>query len=520
MKTRSYHNESCKACKKRVVELLSMLYGEVKVNHNIRIPSHPDNFKGTPHHKPLTKIYKLLQGHRGYKKFIRTKNLPNVDFFVPSIGLIVEFDESQHFTKPREISLASYPKKYKTGFEKSRWVSLSKNLNKRDNDPPYRDEQRAWYDTMRDFAPHILGLKPTVRLFSKDMAWCQLDIKSRKDIEKFRNSIESKKAIVHSYMNTIVKSHPEYINKKLLLSNVSKSGLFNSREGDYIQIEINKQGQLAVSKVTDKLALNHIGLSLRKIGEVYLGLKDPSVSQMLRYLVLPEMEVERVFNNLRYKYLKAIYLSGFNKPIELINAKYNKAFQSMAGLQIYQGNTKSRKSNDYFWKSAGFKSVARKEINWEEDRKSLGFILSFIKAVKSNDIDKTYAELIAIKPGFHEICIHEDYFNEEVKNDGTSRSKAFMLLRGHKEKLRLHKMPAEINRKSYLSYAPCNVTEGPFVFRKKLDTSYFNEICKTDNRKKKRELLKQFHTLFYNSISSRKQLKMLIEKAEKYRHFL
>ncbi len=520
MRCKQKHDERCKKCKKRIAELLSKIYGEVKNNYNLNIPCHPDYFKGTSHYKPLIKIFKHLQRHRGYKKFVRAKKLSNVDFFIPSIGLIVEFDESQHFTKPREISLYNYPHKYKVGFDRSRWISLCNKLNKKDNVPQYRDEQRAWYDTVRDLAPLILGLKPTVRLFSKDLVWCLLNSEKEKDINSFRRIIESKEILTHSYKNTVVKSHPEYLNKKLLLANASKNGLFKSKDGAYIQVEINVQGQLSTNKVTSNFTLVYLDLSLRKIGEVYLGLKDPSVNQMLKYLVLPEMEIERIFNNLRYKYLKAIYLSEFNKPNELINARYNKAFQSLAGIQIYQGNTKSRKSNDYFWKSAGFKDVARRGINWDEDRQSLGFILNFIKNMKVENIDKMYAELIAIKPGFHEICIHENYFNYVPEDNGTPRNKAFRLLRGYKVRLHLDKMPSEINRKSYFSYAPCNVTEGPFVFRKKLSVSYLDEIRRMDKKDKVCELLKKFNVLFYNRIGSRKQLKDLLNKAEKFRCFL
>ena len=132
------------------------------------------------------------------------------------------------------------------------------------------------------------------------------------------------------------------------------------------------------------------------------------------------MESE-LFNWIRwgYKYLKAIYLSEFNKPNELINARYNKAFQSLAGIQIYQGNTKSRKSNDYFWKSAGFKDVARRRINWDEDHQSLGFILNFIKNMKVENIDKMYAELIAIKPGFHELDYGDQSFVLGIQDNKT-----------------------------------------------------------------------------------------------------
>ena len=38
-----------------------------------------------------------------------------------------------------------------------------------------RDEQRAWYDTLRDLVPSIMGLQPTVRLYASDQVWCSLD---------------------------------------------------------------------------------------------------------------------------------------------------------------------------------------------------------------------------------------------------------------------------------------------------------------------------------------------------------
>jgi len=94
------------------------------------------------------------------------KKLPNVDFFVPNPGFIVEFDESQHFTKPREKALSNYPDTLNLGFDRSKWNNLWIGLNKKDKDTPYRDEQRALYDTLRDFAPIMLDLKPTIRLFA------------------------------------------------------------------------------------------------------------------------------------------------------------------------------------------------------------------------------------------------------------------------------------------------------------------------------------------------------------------
>ena len=38
------------------------------------------------------------------------------------------------------------------GFSKDRWVALCEEIQAGDNSPIYRDEQRAFYDTVRDIS--------------------------------------------------------------------------------------------------------------------------------------------------------------------------------------------------------------------------------------------------------------------------------------------------------------------------------------------------------------------------------
>lgn len=180
------HNERCPKCKKTIEEMLRKIYGEVKVNYRFDVGTKPEDFKKSPFYPSLKKIFIKLQGSRGYKDFVRSDKLPPVDYYVPSPGLILEFDESQHFSKARKISLENYPKELNLGFDKSRWIKLCEEINAKDNDPPYRDEQRAWYDTLRDFLPTILNLKPIVRLFARDYIWCSLNPDNPKDIKNFR----------------------------------------------------------------------------------------------------------------------------------------------------------------------------------------------------------------------------------------------------------------------------------------------------------------------------------------------
>ena len=76
-----------------------------------------------------------------------------------------------------------------------RWAFICDKTRATDNDPRYKDEQRAWYyDTIRDFLPELTGdLKPTVRLYSEEMQWCSLNPNNPDDIEKFKNIIEGRR---------------------------------------------------------------------------------------------------------------------------------------------------------------------------------------------------------------------------------------------------------------------------------------------------------------------------------------
>ncbi len=159
-------------------------------NYNLDFPNKLADFKPNEVNASLKEILSELQNYRGHTTFIRAKKLPNVDYFVKNPGFILEFDESQHFTKPRNIALNKYPDNLKLGFDKSKWENLSTKLDKKDNDPPFRDEQRAWYDTLRDFAPVFLDIKPTIRLFASDFVWCSLNPNNDHDIELFKNLLK------------------------------------------------------------------------------------------------------------------------------------------------------------------------------------------------------------------------------------------------------------------------------------------------------------------------------------------
>jgi hypothetical protein len=163
--------------------------GEVKRNPRLPASASLESYKGTPAYDALLSIYEALQSQRGHHSFVLSDSLPNCDFLVPKPGFLVEFDESQHFTASRKLALSLYPKDCIFGFDRSRWIKLCDEIGARDNQPPYRDEQRAWYDTLRDFMPQVLKMLPTIRLYAGEFKWCALNPANPDDLVTFRQII-------------------------------------------------------------------------------------------------------------------------------------------------------------------------------------------------------------------------------------------------------------------------------------------------------------------------------------------
>jgi len=129
-------------------------------------------------------------------------------------------------------------------------------------------------------------------------------------------------------MNIDLKS-PEYTSEKLLLLDHKREKLYCN--GNFIEIELSQNDRLTVYQVSITKRVERIAvgvMSLQELGIKYLGLEDPS--EILQHLVLPVMEIERIFNSIRYKWVKAI-LRGKREPSEYVNAHFNQLFKALAG---------------------------------------------------------------------------------------------------------------------------------------------------------------------------------------------
>ena len=190
MDSTSPHSERCRDCKDRISQLLTAIYGECQLNYSFLWPTNPHHYSGNATGRALLEIQAHLTQLRGYSDYIKAEWMPPCDYYIPSGGLIVEFDESQHFTEARLVTLKHYPPEWNVGFSIAHWIELCQQINAQDDDPPDRDERRAWYDTLRDLLPPFHGMQPTVRIYADDYRWCSLNEKSYKDLETFRSLLK------------------------------------------------------------------------------------------------------------------------------------------------------------------------------------------------------------------------------------------------------------------------------------------------------------------------------------------
>lgn len=116
-------------------------------------------------HPLLHHIYSGLEGHRG--RVIKTgqQSLAPCDIYIPEEHRIVELDEFRHFSILRSVALQHYPDRLQTAFDREEYTTLCEIVRAKDDTPSYRDEQRAWYDTIRDFATMIDSkYRPVIRV--------------------------------------------------------------------------------------------------------------------------------------------------------------------------------------------------------------------------------------------------------------------------------------------------------------------------------------------------------------------
>lgn len=153
-------------------DVLEKHFGKVEMEKKFPEICIPDLSSRSSMDAELRLILDKIESFRKMKiKKWQTNGKLSFDFCVPGKYLVIEFDERQHFTLPRAASLKAYPDRTRLGFDKRKWIQLCEGINAGDNSPEYRDEQRAFYDAIRDIMAPRIGLKPLIRIYESDVLW-------------------------------------------------------------------------------------------------------------------------------------------------------------------------------------------------------------------------------------------------------------------------------------------------------------------------------------------------------------
>jgi very-short-patch-repair endonuclease len=178
-----------KSQKKYFYDALVEIFGQQNIEKEVTFDwmKPADNFEKTDEFK---EIIQNLQKYRNKSEFIKNFK-PKCDYVIKKHHLIIEYDEKQHFTVPRKISLESYSTSIKTYYDKDCWIKSCEVINAKDNDPHYRDEQRALYDSIRDIQSFLNGYK-LLRIKECDYDWSN------------KNSIDNLKEILKTWSIKLV----------------------------------------------------------------------------------------------------------------------------------------------------------------------------------------------------------------------------------------------------------------------------------------------------------------------------
>lgn len=210
-------------------------------------------------------------------------------------------------------------------------------------------------------------------------------------------------------------------------------------------------------------------------------------------------------NRLRWLYLRAIDLSPDlrDNPARAISFEFNDAFLSLVGIPPANHESVEPIPLDWHWRSRGFSSAAVSELDWISARHQLGSALAkFMEPLRSNSL--RYAELIALKPGFHEAWHHEAFPDDVYEGPDSPRGRVYAILRGSSLpflEVNSPSISSELEADAFIGYAPCVFTEGPFVRRIGPEVSYYGELMLAgiipDQQGRHAHLSKSFQVLDY-----------------------
>lgn len=127
-------------------------------------------------------LYHALTLYRGDTAFAKKNVMLRCDFVIEGQKLIIEYDERQHFSEARKVSLESY-RGVPVCFDRNLWMKACEDIGAKDNSPQNRDEIRAYYDSTRDIECYKHGYR-LVRIMHG-----QIDFEKPDALEKLKELI-------------------------------------------------------------------------------------------------------------------------------------------------------------------------------------------------------------------------------------------------------------------------------------------------------------------------------------------
>ena len=153
--------------KNALQKLLQEQYGKIDTEKKFDWLRTPDQ-NNLP--KEYFEIVDALSVYRHYQEFKKSNFQLSFDFVINNYKIVIEYDERQHFSEARKITLHHYPESIRLHYSKKSWIEACDRINAKDNDPIDRDERRAFYDTVRDIEAYRNGYK-LLRIKHGDYDW-------------------------------------------------------------------------------------------------------------------------------------------------------------------------------------------------------------------------------------------------------------------------------------------------------------------------------------------------------------
>lgn len=174
------------------------------------------------------KVIESLINYRGDTHFARKGYKLRCDFVCESQKVIIEYDERQHFTMARKLSLEAYKKEIPLDFDADLWIKACIDIKAKDNNPRNRDEFRAFYDSVRDIEAFRHGYK-LIRIMHSQNDWesenaYEVLDKILDDTGVFNKNLDKENSdieIAESNINEVYESLPKNYQNEILNDNAA-----------------------------------------------------------------------------------------------------------------------------------------------------------------------------------------------------------------------------------------------------------------------------------------------------------